>query len=80
LPSSNSSETDSQIKIVTEAANIKQYDSTVKVGIVVPPAKNAASKNHHKNILRDKNHFYRIVLVHNTFKIRKSSDGWILDF
>ena len=63
----------------------KQYDSTVKVwirAIVAPTAKNAASKNHPKDILRDKNHLYRIVLVHlilnNAFKQKKSSDGWIL--
>ena len=43
--------------------------------IVVPAAKTAASKNHPKDILRNKNHHYRIVLVHLTsndaFKTRK---------
>jgi len=43
--------------------------------IVAAAAKNAASKNHPKDILRNKNHFYRIVLVHLTsndmFKTRK---------
>ena len=44
-------------------------------GIIAPAAKNAISKNHPKDILRDKNHLYRIVLVHLTlnvtFKTRK---------
>ena len=38
---------------------IKQYDSTVQVGIgviVLPAAKNATSKNHPKDILHDENH------------------------
>jgi len=38
----------------------KQYNNTVYVGIgaiVAPTVKNAASKNHPKDILRDKNHF-----------------------
>jgi len=43
--------------------------------IVAPAAKNAASKNHLKVILQDKNHLYGIVLVHFAsnvaFKIRK---------
>ena len=54
---------------------IKQYNSTVKVGIgamVVPASKNATSKNRPKDILPDKNHLYRMVLVHlasnSTFK------------
>jgi len=41
----------------------------------VPTTKKAISKNHFKDILRDKNHLYRIVLVHltsnDTFKTRK---------
>jgi len=38
--------------------------------IVVPAAKNAASKkNHSKDILQDKNHPYRIALVHLTSNI-----------
>jgi len=51
---------------------IKQYDSTVEVGIgaiVAPAAKNAASKNHAKDILCDKNHLYGIVLVHITLNV-----------
>jgi len=32
----------------------------------VPAAKNTASKNHPKDILQNKNHLYRIVLVHLT--------------
>ena len=44
--------------------------------IVVPATKNAASKNHPKDILHDKNHLYRIVLVHRTlndaFETRKN--------
>jgi len=43
--------------------------------IVVPAAKNATSKNHPKDILHDKNHLYRIMLVNLTsndaFKTRK---------
>jgi len=43
--------------------------------IVAPAAKNAASKNHLKDILRDKNHLCGIVIVHLTlnvvFKTRK---------
>ena len=50
--------------------------------IVAPAAKNAASKNHPKDILRD---LYRIVLIYLTsnvaFKNNKTfSDGWILNF
>jgi len=45
------------------------------VAIVAHAAKNAASKNHPKDILHDENHLYRIVLVHLTsnvaFKTRK---------
>jgi len=41
----------------------------------VPATKNAASKNHPTDILCDKNHLYRIVLVHLisnvAFKTRK---------
>ena len=37
--------------------------------IVVPAAKNAASKNHPKDTLRGKNHLYRIVLVHLTLNV-----------
>jgi len=41
----------------------------------MPAAKNAASKNHPKDILLNKNHLHRIVLVHLTlndaFKTRK---------
>ena len=51
----------------------QQYDGTVFK--VAPAAKNAASKNHPKDILHDKNHLYRVVLVHLTsnvaFKTRK---------
>jgi len=39
---------------------IKQYNSTVYIGIgaiVAPAAKNAASKNHPKDILHDKTTF-----------------------
>jgi len=41
---------------------IKQYDSTVYVGVraIVAPT----AKNHPKDIVRDKNHLYRIALVH----------------
>jgi len=35
--------------------------------IVVPTAKNIASKDNPKDILRNKNHLYRIVLVHLTY-------------
>ena len=61
--------------------NIKQYDNTVWVGIgeigaiVALTAKDATSKNHPKDILRDKNYLYIIALVHLTlniaFKTRK---------
>ena len=34
--------------------------------MVVPASKNAASKNLPKDILRDKNHLYRVLLVHLT--------------
>jgi len=42
--------------------------------IVAPVAKNAASKNHPKDVLCDKNHLNRIVQVHtlnDAFKARK---------
>ena len=45
------------------------------MAIVAPTAKNAASKSHPKDILRDENHLYEIVLVHLTstdaFKTRQ---------
>jgi len=47
-------------------------NSTVEVGIgaiVVPTTKNAASKNHPKDILRDKNYLHRMVLVHLTLNV-----------
>ena len=54
--------------------HIKQYDSTRIGAIVVLAAKNAASKNHFKDILCDKNCLYGII-VHLTsnvvFKTRK---------
>jgi len=47
---------------------IKQYDSTVQVGIgaiIVPVAKNAASKTILKMFYATKIHLYGIVLVHH---------------
>ena len=51
--------------------SIKRYSSTVSVGILVKillASKNSVFKNHPRDILRDENHLYAIVLVHIIYK------------
>ena len=60
--------------------SIKQYNSIVQVGIGVIVVPAATSKNHHKDILCDENHHYRIILVHlasNIVFISKNTFRWL---